>query len=186
MSKFHIERVMALPDPLTASTMYIVKKEGTALAEVHFSNNEGTSTQHVVNSADITDMISTALASFNVVYTVNTILERNALVLPRNSIVLVADARGDNTVRTGGALYVYNKSANSYIKVSEFESMGVVLDWSNIQNKPVSTIAEIDDAVSKRHSHINSGQLSKIGEDSGGNLTYNNSLIKAGVSTSDW
>lgn len=185
MSKFHIERVLELPDPLTASTMYVLKKEGS-LAELHFSNNDGSESQHVINSADITDMISTALSSFNVVYTVANIAARDALVLTRNSMVLVSDATGDNTVQSGAALYVYNKTANTYIKVSEFESLDLILDWSKIQNGPTSTVADIDDAVSKRHSHLNSDQLAKIGEDPSGNLTFNNSLIKAGMSTSDW
>ena len=44
--------------------------------------------------------------------------------------------------------------------------------WSVITGKPSSTVANIDDAVNKRHAHANKAQLDKVGE-TGGVMTYN-------------
>ena len=44
------------------------------------------------------------------------------------------DATGDSTVASGGASYIYDGS--NWIKISEFESMDVLVDWIDIQNKP--------------------------------------------------
>lgn len=51
------------------------------------------------------------------------------------------------------------------------------LDWSAIKNKPASTVADIQDAVTKRHSHTNKSVLDKFSEDSSGNPQYNNKAI---------
>ena len=44
--------------------------------------------------------------------------------------------------------------------------------WAVITGKPSSTVANIDDAVTKRHAHANKAQLDKVGE-TGGVMTYN-------------
>lgn len=48
--------------------------------------------------------------------------------------------------------------------------------WSVITGKPTSTVANIDDAVTKRHAHSNKAQLDKVGE-SGGVMTYNSKAM---------
>ena len=40
--------------------------------------------------------------------------------------------------------------------------MDVIVDWANITNKPVSSAASIDDAVSLKHSHTNKTQLDLV------------------------
>ncbi len=58
-----------------------------------------------------------------------------ALLTPTSGqIVYVKDATGDSTVSNGGASYIYD--GTNWIKISEFESLDLVLDWANIQNKP--------------------------------------------------
>ena len=61
----------------------------------------------------------------------------------------VTDASGDDTVNTGWAIYRYNGS--SWVKIQEQEGLDVVIpttiDWANVQNKPTSTVTEIDEAV---------------------------------------
>ena len=49
-------------------------------------------------------------------------------------IAYVVDATGDSTVKSGGASYIYDGS--NWIKISEFESMDMIIDWTDIQNKP--------------------------------------------------
>jgi hypothetical protein len=50
--------------------------------------------------------------------------------------VRVLDAIGDPTVASGWAEYVYDAAAPTWIKLSEKESLDVVMDWSNMQNIP--------------------------------------------------
>lgn len=50
--------------------------------------------------------------------------------------VRVLDATGDPTVASGWAEYVYDAAAPAWIKLSEKESMDVVIDFANIQNVP--------------------------------------------------
>jgi len=63
--------------------------------------------------------------------------------------------------------------------------MDVVLTWANLQNKPSSAVGDIDDAVTKRHTHSNKTELDKIGE-SNGNFTYNGALPKIAWNSTEW
>ena len=50
--------------------------------------------------------------------------------------IFVIDASGDQTVASGWAVYRYILSTTSWLKIAEGESLDLVLDWDNIQNKP--------------------------------------------------
>lgn len=101
----------------------------------------------------------------------------------------VADATGDTTVAAGAAMYFYNKTADTYTKVAEYESMDVTVTWASISGKPSSSPSAIDDAVSKVHTHSNKAVLDKWSEDASGNPLYNSSLVQSmwnGGSTPAW
>lgn len=58
---------------------------------------------------------------------------------------LVIDASADSTVGAGGgAEYVYN--GTKWVKISEFNNLDTLVDWSNIQNKPdfVTNITDLE------------------------------------------
>ena len=80
---------------------------------------------------------------------VNNITERDALNAFSGLHALVVDASADSTVGAGGgAEYVYNGS--KWIKISEFNNLDTLVDWSGIQNKPnfVQTITDLSDVPS--------------------------------------
>lgn len=181
-----IERVNALPATLTASTMYVVKASEAGLAEVYFSNSDGTEARHVINKAEISSMVTSAVTDFTNIQVVTDIAARNALAPTRNVMALVLDATGDATVTTGAALYVFQDANDTWHKVSEFESLDVTLTWGAIQGRPTSTVAQIDDAVGKAHTHANKVQLDKVGEDAQGNFQYDGKYIETNVAVSDW
>ena len=52
-------------------------------------------------------------------------------------------------------LFVAQVTEGGWTKVAESESLDVVVNWANIVGKPESSVALIDDAVSKRHTHNN-------------------------------
>jgi hypothetical protein len=84
-------------------------------------------------------------------------------------------------VASGAATYLYRVSTTSWIKLSEAESLDLILQWANIQGKPTSSPSAIDTAVSNSHTHNgNLTQLNKIGENVDALFTYNNALPKIG------
>lgn len=56
--------------------------------------------------------------------------------------------------------YIYDGTA--WIVQSKADWENVNLQWTNVVGKPASTVANIDDAVSKRHAHANQTVLDKI------------------------
>lgn len=188
MPHLNIQRVNTLPGVLAASTMYIVKGANATAAEIYFTNSDASETRHTLTAAEVTTMISSTLSSFNNIQVVADIAARDVLTAAadRNVMVLVLDASDDATVTSGAALYVYDEGTTTTTKVSEYESMDVTLTWAALQDKPTSSVAAIDAAVAASHTHANSAQLAKIGEDGDGQLTYNGAAIKAGLQVADW
>lgn len=183
--KFH--KVTTLPGSLDADAIYLVQN-GT-IAETYATNSAGVA-RSVGNSAMINSLadarIALALANLNSIEIVADITARNVLAaLDRNLMVLVQDATGDATVASGAAMYAFRNADNTWIKLTEYESLDVVVAWSSISGKPASAPALIDDAVSKRHAHSNAAYLDKIGEASGA-MTYDGQPIGMAWSTTNW
>lgn len=58
MSILRIERVLALPSPVSPSALYIVKPAEGSIAEVYFTNNDGTLTTHLLTKQEVVDLIN--------------------------------------------------------------------------------------------------------------------------------
>lgn len=90
------------------------------------------------------------------------IAERDAISLGdrfEGMRVLVTDARDDASVDAGWAEYVWINTPGEWVKLTEGESLDLVLDWSNVENRPTSSTADIDSAVAQKHSHSNKSIL---------------------------
>ena len=150
--------------------------------EIYVSNNAGTALKRLLTDADIQALIDTSISGLaGEMPIVADIAARNALSPTKNTQVLVLDATGDSTVASGAATYLYRVSTTSWIKISEAESLDLILQWTNIQGKPTSSPSAIDTAVSNSHTHNgNLTQLNKIGENVDALFTYNNALPKIG------
>lgn len=97
----------------------------------------------------------------------------------RGMDVWVIDATADPTVDRGAARYLYDGA--NWVKAAEAESMDFKLNWALIQDKPASSVADIDDAVAKRHEHANKiDVLDKLTTDSEGNLLFDGNRIDDG------
>ena len=187
MASVKIYKETALPGTLQANSIYLVAPAGSpAYVEMYVTGTSATTVKRIINEADIQAMISASLAGMSGLEIVANIAERNALTLRNGLQALVLDATADTTVNLGAAMYVYLLATAEWIKISEYESLDLVLEWSAIQNKPASSVADIDDAVNKKHLHANKTQLDKIGEDGDGNFTYNNALPKIAWDTTGW
>ena len=176
-------KLTAVPSlPCDQNAVFFVAPPGKPnYIEVYISNNAGTALRRLLTDTDIQELINTSIAGISgEMPIVANIAERNALTLTKNTQVLVLNATGDSTVASGAATYLYRASTTSWIKLSEAESMDLVLQWANIQGKPTSSPTAIDTAVANSHTHSNKTQLDKIGENADGLLIYNNSLPKIG------
>lgn len=179
-------KVETLPGVLEPDSFYYV--ENGNYAESYLTNSTGVA-RSVGNSAMITALVNAAitdaLTDYNSLEVVADIAARDALELGRNALVLVIDASADPTVDTGSALYAYVEADDSWVKVAEYESMDVVIQWASIQGGPSSSPAQIDTAVSQAHTHTNKAVLDKFTE-SAGQPQYDGQPIKSSWETANW
>lgn len=189
MANLKIYRETALPGTLEAYALYLIAPASDAtLLEVVAVAADGTTARHVINKSDIQGMIDAAIvaAGANNLTIVADIAARDALNPDSAIQVYVTDATDDATVASGGATYLYNPTTDAWIKTSEAESLDVVLAWANLQDKPSSSVTDIDDAVAKKHSHANKTELDNIGENGAGELTYKGSQVKTEYASTAW
>lgn len=188
-SVLKIFKETSLPSSLQPNSLYMVAPvDNPTYVEFYVTGVEASVVRRTLNEADISTIVAQHLSMFDInnLIVVNDIAARDALNPSTNLFVFVKDATGDSTVSVGSASYVYEVLTSTYTKVAEYESTDLILSWTNIVDGPNSTPAEVDDAVSKRHSHANATQLAKIGENADGNLTYDGVVPLAGLSSANW
>ncbi len=181
-------KVATLPTPLEPNSFYYV--ENGTYTESYLTNSAGVA-KSVGNSAMINALVSEALANWggsaSSLSIVPDIAARDALTknATTNLMILVVDASGDITVDSGSALYAYAFTSKVTYKLSEYESMDVVLEWNSIEGRPTSTVAQIDNTVSLAHTHDNKTVLDKLTE-VGGVLRYDDKGINPEWTTNNW
>jgi hypothetical protein len=190
-AKFQVHKVSALPAQAAwkANDCFVVVDSVDAtLCDVYFVNKTGDGIRHTPTRVNIQDMIDLSLSGFNQTEIVADIAARNTLgsTLNKNTSIWVIDATGDTTVASGAALYLFKESDGSFTKISEAESMDVVVDWSAITNKPTSTVTDIDDAVTKRHVHDNKSVIDKFTADTDGDVLFDGKPIGNALATNAW
>jgi hypothetical protein len=187
MPAIKIFKVTTLPAILEGHSIYLVAPAAKPNhVEVYVTSADASAIKRIVNIDDIQSMINSSIAASNAFEIVDTIADRDALSLTGNKFVLVLDATGDPTVTSGAATYAWRSSRSTWVKISEYESLDVVLDWASIQNKPTSSVANIDAAVAMRHGHGNFTELSKISETTDGDFQYSNNYPRARLEVADW
>lgn len=190
MALLTIFKEKALPSQLEPNAMYLIAPPSKPhYVEMYISDMSGSTIKRIPTTDDIQQMINASTGTIvpgSKLEVVADIAARDALLPVNNMMVMVVDATDDPTVDSGAATYIYQATSLTWHKISENESMDLVLDWTNLQNRPMSDVLDIDDAVNKRHSHANLSQLNKIGEDAQGNLLYNGTHPKAGLQSENW
>lgn len=181
-----VHKVNTLPVTLEASALYIVKSADTGLLDLYVSANDGLTARHIISKTEIQTMVNTAVAGASNIFVVADIAARDALAPTVVTQAVVVDATDDTSVALGSATYVYDPIGTAWSKIAEHESMDVVLQWANIQGRPSSTVAEIDDAVAKKHAHANMTTLGKLSQDVNGQLTYDGNNLHVYLSSDQW
>lgn len=187
MANFQVFRETALPGTLQPYSLYFVAPAARPdYVEIYATGSTASVVKRVIDKSDIETLIDAKIDAFNSIEIVTDITARNALNPTANTVVLVLDATADTSVASGAATYAYRESTDTWTKISEAESLDLVLEWTNINNRPTSTVADIDDAVNKRHTHANKTELDKIDENGDGNFTYNGALPVIAWSSTEW
>jgi hypothetical protein len=177
----------ALPGTPVADSIYYVADANPLYMQLYVTSTAGIA-RRIPTIADITTLINTQIANSSKMSVVADITARNALTgLSVGSTAYVSNATGDATVASGAASYiVVSTGPVVWQKTQEFEGLDLVLSWANIQNKPASSVAAIDLAVTNSHTHSNKTQLDLIGQDAGGNLTYAGAVPNTAWITTAW
>lgn len=174
MAAVAFHKVDELPSSYEPNAFYLLLN-GT-WAEFYVTDSSGVA-KGVGNTAMIQAVVA-ALGGIAQIQLAADIDARDEMELEANAIVLVSDASDDPTVGSGAALYFYDSTGETWIKVAEYESMDLTLAWSNVTGRPSSSVSDIDDAVTKKHSHSNKSTLDGIGESSG-RLTFGGNPVDA-------
>lgn len=121
--------------------------------------------------------IRKAIEERSTLYIVEDITERNSLYgLVSGNMCFVKDATDDTTVLKGSASYIARIYIDNVVwdKIFETESLDRSLFWDIIQDRPSSTVEDIDNMVSEVHDTPNMEVLNNIRVSENGNLLYNN------------
>lgn len=187
MTAFNIYKETALPGTLQPHSIYLIAPAARPdYVEMYTTGASAATVKRIINEVDVQALIDSSLSTSSAIEIVDDIAARDALVLTQNTTVMVLDASADGTVAAGAATYAYRHSNTSFTKISEAESMDVTLTWANITGSPTSAVADIDDAVTKRHTHANKTELDKIGEDVNGNLNYGGNPLVIDWNSTGW
>lgn len=188
MAELKFFKVSTLPGTLQPHAFYFV--ENGSYTESYLTNAAGDA-RSIGNSAMINALITAALSSLPssgapVLFAAD-IAARDALEpsLEQAVFVLVQDASADPAVDAGAAMYAWNPSTETWLKVAEYESMDVELTWAAIAGRPASTPAQIDTAVSQSHTHANKATLDKFSE-AGGLPRFNGAPIPGEWDGANW
>ena len=182
MPAIKIHKTTALPSTLEGHSIYLVAPAAKPdYVEMYVTNADATAVRRVITEQDVINLINA-----RDIQIVNDIAARNALTPVNGQLVYVLNATGDPTVASGAASYLWKADTSEWIKLTEFESMDVIVRWSNIQGAPTSSPSAIDTAVANSHTHANKTQLDKIGEDGNGNFIYNGQPPRARLETAGW
>lgn len=189
MAVYQVFKETALPGSLVAHSIYLVAPAARPdFVEMYVTGADPATVKRMLDQPTVQAMIDAAVAAGSGgAIIVDTIAARNAITDPMNAQqVYVVDASGDPTVSTGGATYIYRLSNTTWIKQSEAESLDLSLAWENITGRPTATVANIDLAVTQRHTHANKTQLDKISENGAGDFTYDGDYPKIEWNSTGW
>lgn len=176
------ETPVTLPDPVQANVTYAQTVGGIIFEHNPKTTAEQVKTRDGLNVETRLGTLEAAIAGKKQAYVKETIAERDALVgtgLQHGDRVFVIDATADATVEKGGAEYLY-MTDNTWLKLSELESMDIICNWAHLQDKPTSTVAQIDLAVAKAHVHDNIETIAHLSDDGAGNLLFKGKRINDG------
>lgn len=87
-----------------------------------------------------------------------------------NLIGRVIDASDGPDVTSGGASYIHD--GEKWLFIGPLGASVAQVNWNDIQQRPLSPVRDIDDAVDKRHEHDNQSVIDEFEETADGKLNW--------------
>lgn len=87
-----------------------------------------------------------------------------------NLIGRVIDASDGPDVPSGGASYIHD--GEKWLFIGPLGASVAQVNWNDIQQRPLSPVRDIDDAVDKRHEHDNQSVIDEFEETADGKLNW--------------
>lgn len=173
------EETATLADHIADSNLHITATERGYLTNARTAN--GVAILDANGFVPVSNLNPSVLAITKEFADVAAMLTDAGASVEAGQLVMVIDASTDPTVTSGWAIYRkrtgtgidYTQLAG-WQKIAESESLDVTVTWDNIQGKPSSTPAQIDQAVTDDHTHANKATLDLITYDTANSrLMYN-------------
>lgn len=185
---FKVRKVNLLPAlPVEPNTMFLVKSATSGFMDFYLSNSDGTSYLHTITRDEVMNAISNQLAAAQNSFVVADITARNALAPTIVTMAYVIDASADPMVTSGAAQYIYNPNTTQWYLVAEYESqIGPNITWASITDKPTSSVASIDQAVTNSHTHANKASLDRLGINISNHPTVDGNPVLPWMSAVEW
>lgn len=160
MSALTITRVNQLPSVLGANTIYIVKADAADIVQMYFTNSDGSEVRHLLGLDEVYSIVNRSIKDQTRFFMVADLTEMVGLALEYSAMIFVRDTSTQTTPNSGPGWYVFDFAAKSFTRMN-FGSG--VSSWEDLQNKPTSTVEQIDSAVGMAHEHSNKGVLDRFG-----------------------
>lgn len=145
----------------------------------HWTNEDREKFENIPEDANATFATKAELAGEKKVYFFTDIPARNngdTTGLNQGDTCWVADASGDteNVTPPGSAKYMWDGAEWQFL----FEAdANLITNWSDVVDRPDSTVEEIDEAVDRMHSHVNKPMLEKFAVDSENYVTWDGKRV---------
>ena len=192
ISKVNFIRLNALPTQWIPDSIYFIKNYSPTdpIADLYITDMAGNPLR--VGNADLTqELIATFFHDKRIFKIFDDIAQRDQYIQSNPDyaqLFLVVDASDDPNVSSNSAFYGYRPAFTGHdaevFFISDFESQNISLNWSNIENRPSSTVEAIDLAVAS-YQNLYDASLERVDEiytpgknpPVVSNGTYENSLL---------
>lgn len=192
ISKVNFIRLNAVPTQWIPDSIYFIKNYSPTdpIADLYITDMAGNPLR--VGNADLTqELIATFFHDKRIFKIFDDIAQRDQYIQSNPDyaqLFLVIDASDDPNVTSNSAFYGYRPAFTGHdaevFFISDFESQNISLNWSNIENRPSSTVEAIDLAVAS-YQNLYNASLERVDEiytpgknpPVVSNGTYENSLL---------
>lgn len=192
ISKVNFIRLNAVPTQWIPDSIYFIKNYSSTdpIADLYITDMAGNPLR--VGNADLTqELIATFFHDKRIFKIFDDIAQRDQYIQSNPDyaqLFLVIDASDDPDVTSNSAFYGYRPAFTGHdaevFFISDFESQNISLNWSNIENRPSSTVEAIDLAVAS-YQNLYDASLERVDEiytpgknpPVVSNGTYENSLL---------
>ena len=172
MSVLTIVRVNQLPNPLAGNTIYITKADAADIAQIHFTNNDGSEVRHLLGLEEVYSIAQSQVQANSLFYVAPTLTGMLGLSPQKTAMIYVIDASTAENQNAGAAWYLYDAQTSTHTKLNVGSA-----NWGDVQGRPQSGVDAIDAAVQNSHAHANLSVLDRFSQNENGAVCFDGKPI---------